>query len=173
MAQEKKWLSGLPPGWVNVNTGGKGFTGRHAENVMTGEAMSIRHVINIRAGKETLEEALEKTYAQKGETTETNMQRFAHFTSEFQNLQGAVRYAASISSSSYIVVYGKLRNPGGKSGKGDIGGYGHRAISTLQRPSAYQDLGIDHYAALAAEHVKFDSHSRYYVEELFPQEQSA
>ena len=54
----KKGIAGLPPGWVSA-TGpyvdmfsGKAGKGRHAENILTGEAMSQRNVQTLQHGVE-------------------------------------------------------------------------------------------------------------------------
>lgn len=100
MATQPTEVAGLP-GYQWFYKPAHGFRGRHAYNASTGAALSYRQVLNIRSGKYTEQQALDRT----ARPTRSVISRHYRI-STFPTLYGAWKYASQANNPSYLVVQG-------------------------------------------------------------------
>ena len=124
-------LTEIGAGWRWEYESGHGFVGKHFYNDLTGEALSVRQGQAVQRGEQTLSEAIVKTYMAYGErehTREFQGNTYEYSIVEFRSLVGAIQFASQSDLQTYIVGYGHLRMPGGKSDTNDVGGFGFRTL---------------------------------------------
>lgn len=146
--------------------GGHGYKSRHFYNPLTGEALSIRQVQEIRAGKYTVEQALLKQQTPLSSHIETSsLNGVKTKVTVFRQMSGAYNYATHSPNSSYFVVYGETKEPY-EDDDGRVKSY--RALSHLDSGRSIARHSLSDFWKKASDQVVIDGRTRYIVMERLP-----
>lgn len=157
-----KGIQGLPPGWVWEYHSGGGYKGRHAYNIVSGDAMAVRDVRNIAEHKRTYEQVLERINSNPIEKQHTKLYaKTRHEIREFRTLDGAMKFAHTrLSPGTRVFVTAHAFTTEDKKYQDETNKPQFLSLSSLSTVRAMSDATIHERASHS---IVPDGRNRYYV----------